>query len=61
MTQAELEREVAEVTGETRDEVRRRGFSLVVVPTRKPRTVNWDAVQRRRHISASIPLRRRAA
>lgn len=45
MTQAEMEREVAGVTGETVSEIRRRGFSLVVMPDRGPRTVDWDAVQ----------------
>jgi hypothetical protein len=47
MTQAELEREIAAATGESRDEIRRRGFQLLVVPRRKPRVVNWDQVQSR--------------
>jgi len=45
MTQAEMERELSGVTGETVSEIRRRGFSLVVMPERGPLTVNWDAVQ----------------
>ena len=45
MTQAEMEREVAGVTGETVSEIRRRGFSLIVMPERGPLTVDWDAVQ----------------
>lgn len=48
MTQAELEREVARMTGEPREEIRRRGFQLVVMPRRRPRVVNWDQVQSRR-------------
>ena len=44
MTQAELESEVARVTGESRSEIRRRGFSFVVMPHRKPRIVDWDAL-----------------
>ena len=45
MTQAELDREVATSTGETLATVRRRGFSLMVIPRRKPRTVDWDALE----------------
>jgi hypothetical protein len=45
MTQAEMERELAGVTGETVSEIRHRGFSLVVMPSRPPLTVNWDALQ----------------
>lgn len=45
MTQAEMERELSGVTGETVSEIRRRGFSLVVMPERGPLTVDWDAVQ----------------
>jgi hypothetical protein len=59
MTQTELEREVSQATGETRDEIRRRGFSLVVVPHRKPRIVNWDAVQESRRV-APFGMRRAA-
>ncbi len=61
MTQAELEREIAEVTGESRDEIRRRGFRLVVVPRRKPRVVNWDQVQQARRSNAAVGSRRRLA
>lgn len=62
MTQADLEREVANVTGESRDEIRRRGFNLVIVPHRKPRVVNWDAVQSaRRTNSIGRQTRRRMA
>lgn len=54
MTQTEMEREVAGMTGETVSEIRRRGFSLVVMPQRGPLIVDWDAVQQRerprRHI-----------
>jgi hypothetical protein len=44
MTQAELELEVARTTGESRSEIRRRGFSLLVMPHRRPRIVDWDAL-----------------
>ncbi len=61
MTQAELEREIAEVTGESRGEIRHRGFHLVVVSRRKPRVVNWDHVQQARRLNATAGVRRRAA
>ncbi len=61
MTQAELEREIAQVTGESRDEIRRRGFRLVVVSRRKPRVVNWDQVQQARRTTATARPRRRLA
>ncbi len=32
MTQKQLDREVAQKTGETRDLIRQRGFSMVVIP-----------------------------
>jgi hypothetical protein len=58
MTQAELEREIAQVTGESQGEIRRRGFRLVVVSRRKPRVVNWDQVQQRRRATAAPAPRR---
>ena len=58
MTQADLDREVADSTGESMAMVRRRGFSLVIVPDRKPRIVNWDAVQGREPIRNSRRRRR---
>ena len=58
MTQAELEREVAEATGETLDTIRRRGFSLLDIYDRPPRVVNWDALDERR--VSYLPQRRRA-
>lgn len=45
MTQAELDREVSAVTGESIGEVRRRGFQLLVMPRRRPLSVDWDEVQ----------------
>lgn len=47
MTQTEMERELSDMTGETLDEIRRRGFSLIVMPERGPITVDWDQVQQR--------------
>ena len=62
MTQAELEQEIAGVTGESRREIRRRGFRLVVVPRRKPRIVNWDVVQSARRVTpAGHPRQRTVA
>lgn len=61
MTQAELEREIAQITGETHGEIRRRGFRLVVVSRRKPRIVNWDRVQQARRASMPAAMRRRTA
>lgn len=48
MTQAELEREIAQTTGEDLREVRRRGFSLASVELdldqddRHPLVLDWD-------------------
>jgi len=49
MTQAELNREVANATGETVTEIRRRGFSIadpadVAFDPEEGRYVDWDAV-----------------
>ena len=64
MTQAELEREVAETTGESVCTIRNRGFSLVVMPDRGPLTVDWDQVQQReplRYAPRRRPVQRRIA
>lgn len=47
MTQTEMERELSDMTGETVSEIRRRGFSLIVMPDRGPITIDWDQVQQR--------------
>lgn len=63
MTQAELERELSELTGESLAEIRRRGFSLVEVAP-EPLTIDWDEVQqvdRLRHKPRRRPVRRRLA
>jgi hypothetical protein len=63
MSQAELEREVAEKTGESIDTIRRHGFSLVT-PLRvfdpqadeqfqEPQIVNWDEVEADRFARAA--------
>ena len=63
MSQAELEREVAEKTGESIDTIRRHGFSLVT-PLRvfdpqadeqfqEPQVVNWDQVETDRYARAA--------
>jgi hypothetical protein len=58
MTQAEMERELSNVTGESVGEIRRRGFSLIVMPDRGPLTVDWDAVQQLEPMRF-LPRRRR--
>ena len=62
MYQAELEREVAEKTGESLGMIRRHGFSLVT-PLRvfdpdandqdQPRTVDWDRAESDRYARAA--------
>lgn len=48
MTQAELEREIAQSTGEDLGEIRRRGFSLALIDVdldeddRHPLVLDWD-------------------
>ncbi len=52
MTQSQLNRAVADATGETVAEVRRRGFSLAdpdEVAHDPERYVDWDAVDRDRY------------
>jgi hypothetical protein len=44
MTQAELERELSDLTGESLGEIRRRGFSLVEVGP-EPLSIDWDELQ----------------
>ena len=42
MTQAELDRELSRVTGESVGTIRNLGFSLVEMPDPEPLTVDWD-------------------
>ncbi|MBL8828163.1 MAG: hypothetical protein JNM18_14380 [Planctomycetaceae bacterium] len=56
MTQAEFEHEVAETTGESPRTIRRRGFSLLVMPEREPLAIDWDEPP---HADAPRPFRRR--
>jgi len=63
MTQAELERELSGLTGESLSTIRRRGFSLVEVAP-EPLSIDWDEVQqveRRRDRPRRRPVRRRLA
>jgi len=46
MTQAEMERELAAVTGESVETIRRYGFQHVETPD--PHVVDWDAVHAER-------------
>jgi hypothetical protein len=64
MTQAELECELSDLTGESLGEIRRRGFSLVEVAPESLTIVDWDEVQqveRSRSKPRRRPIRRRAA
>lgn len=62
MTQAELERELAAATGESRTTIRSRGFQLVEPPELEPLTVDWDALQQVEPVRrANRPRRRLAA
>lgn len=58
MTHSDFEQEVCQATGEELDVIRNRGFSLVVVPTRGPLSVDWDAVQQLEPMRY-LPRRRR--
>ena len=58
MTQAEMERELAEVTGESLGTIRRRGFQLVEPPVVYPRIVDWDELHEDR--VAVLPQRSRS-
>jgi hypothetical protein len=63
MTQAEMERELADATGESLSVIRCRGFSLIV-PETEPLVVDWDEVQqveRSRSKPRRRPIRRRLA
>ena len=63
MTQAELERELSDLTGESLGEIRRRGFSLVEVAP-EPLSIDWDELQQveaLRYPPRRRPVRRRSA
>jgi hypothetical protein len=63
MTQAEMERELAETTGESLSLIRSRGFSLIEVDA-EPNIIDWDDVQqveRLRHKPRRRPVRRHLA
>jgi len=53
MTQSELDRQIAHVTGESVATIKQRGFSTLrpipSEPDRRPMTVNWDDAQRNRN------------
>ncbi len=58
MTQAEMERELAEMTGESVGTIRRHGFQLVEPPVVYPRVVDWDELHEDR--VAVLPQRSRS-
>ena len=58
MTQAEMERELAEMTGESVGTIRRRGFQLVEPPVVRPQVVDWDTLHESR--VAVVPQRSRS-
>ena len=58
MTHVEMERELAEVTGESLGTIRHRGFQLVEPPVVYPRIVDWDELHEDR--VAVVPQRSRS-
>ena len=58
MTQADLEREVAGLTGESVRTIRKRGFSLMTVEYPAPQIVDWDELDAQR--PGMLPDRQRA-
>ena len=63
MTQAELNREVAEATGESIATIRELGFvPLTPIPVeREPLVVDWDDIDRQRDVVFPPPQARPAA
>ena len=57
MTQAEMERELADVTGESLNTIRHRGFQLIEPLVLYPQTVDWDSLDQER--VAVLPQRAR--
>ena len=61
MTQTDLNRRVAEATGESTSTIASRGFSLLTtVPQseewdREPLVLDWDEVELRRGVLSSVP------
>jgi len=59
MTQAELDRAIANKTGESEHTIAQRGFVLLrplpvePEPEREPLIVDWDELERSRHASAA--------
>jgi hypothetical protein len=60
MTQQELERELAQLTGESITTIRNRGFSLIEPPDVGPATIDWDTVYPTEPLRGRRTLRRRA-
>lgn len=48
MTRSQLERELAQATGETKATIRARGFSVVIQPELEPLTVDWEGLDAQR-------------
>jgi hypothetical protein len=48
MTQTELEKELAQQTGESLATIRCRGFQLIEAPAPEPQVVDWDALDQER-------------
>ena len=64
MTQRQLERELADATGESLDTIRHRGFSLVEAPDLEPLTIDWDEIypiDRVRYVPRRVKRERLAA
>ena len=61
MKQSEIDREVAQVTGESRKTISQRGFSLVPSSQQQePQVIDWDKVESEREILFPVPQRQQA-
>ena len=58
MTHAEMERDLAQATGESIATIRHRGFQLIEPPVLSPLTVDWDEIDSRRF--SMLPQRSRS-
>ena len=63
MTQAELDREVAQATGESVDTIAEMGFVVLTrIPIeREPRRIDWDRLDANRRVSLHRPRVRACA
>ena len=61
MTQSQLDREVADATGESIKTIAQRGFNLITPASnerdREPLVVNWDQLESQRDVLHPAPVR----